>query len=173
VYSKQRLSFISASLIVFLSTSVALAQAQKYSSAVHRIRQEYQTKHFDKANEMAQRLLKRQEASEGKDSPYLIETLNLVIASACAGKKCADTTPWLQQLLELRAKVLGPDHPHVAVTLAMLGENAEMKGELAKAKQYYKQALAIRIKVEPALVEPTRKNLVRIENKMRSKVTKM
>jgi hypothetical protein len=122
---------------------------------------------------MSQKLLKRQEISEGKDSPYLIETLNLVIASACAGKKCADTTPWLLQLLELRKKVLGPDHPHVAVTLAMLGENAEIKGEFAKAKQYFEKALAIRVKVEPALVEPTRKNLVRIESKMKSKVTKM
>ncbi len=158
---------------MFLSASAALAQGDKYSATIHSIRREYQTRHFDKANEMAQKLLKRQVISEGKDSPYLIETLNLVIASACAGKKCADTTPWLLQLLELRKKVLGPDHSHVAVTLAMLGENAEMKGELAKSKQYFEKALAIRVKVEPALVEPTRKNLVRIESKMRSKVTKM
>lgn len=155
------------------SAITAPAQVQKYSCEVDQIRQEYQSKNFGKANELAKRLLRHQEAVEGKDSQYLIETLNLVIASACAGKKCADTTPWLQQLLDLRKKLLGPDHPHVAVTLAMLGENAEMKGELAKAKQYYKKALEIRIKVEPALVEPTRKNLVRIENKMRSKVTKM
>ncbi|MBP7862515.1 tetratricopeptide repeat protein [bacterium] len=169
MHSKQRLSFISASLIVLLSVSTVLAQGNKYSTTIDSIRREYQTRHFDKANQMARRLLKRQEMKEGKDSPYLIETLNLVIASACAGKKCSDTTPWLLRLLELRKKVLGPDHPHVAVTLAMLGENAEMKGELLKAKQYFEEALAIRTKVERALVEPTRKNLVRIESKMRQK----
>ena len=158
---------------MFFAENAVLAQGQKYSLPINSIRQEYQIKHFDKANEMAKKLLRRQEASEGKNSPYLIETLNLVIASACAGNKCADTTPCLLRLLELRKKVLGPDHPHVAVTLAMLGENAEMKGDLAKAKHYFEKALAIRVKVEPALVEPTRKNIVRIESKMRAKVNKM
>ncbi|MCW5823036.1 MAG: tetratricopeptide repeat protein [Cyanobacteria bacterium TGS_CYA1] len=118
---------------------------------------------------MALKLLKKQEERLGKDNPELIEILNLVIASACAGKKCADTTPWLLQLLELRKKVLGPKHPHVAVSLAMLGENAEMKGDLKKARQYYEKALLIRTEVEPSLVQATKRNLVRVDKKLAQK----
>lgn len=169
VRQRQRLSFISAILSTFLSANPVFAKNIHDLTPIQSIRREYQVKHFDKANEMALKLLKKQEKQLGKDSPELIETLNLVIASACAGKKCADTTPWLLQMLELRKKVLGPEHPHVAVTLAMLGENAEMKGDLKKARQYYEKALLLRTKVEPSLVEATKRNLVRIDMKMAQK----
>ncbi len=169
VLQRQRLSFISAILTTFLAANLVFASEKHDLTPVQAIRREYQSKHFDKANQMALKLLKEQEARLGGNSPQLIETLNLVIASACAGKKCADTTPWLLQLLELRKKVLGPEHPHVAVTLAMLGENAEMKGDLKKARQYYEKALSIRMKEEPSLVEATKKNLERIDKKLRQK----
>lgn len=168
VHQRQRLSFISAILTTLLCADSALSHKNELT-ATQNIRREYQSKNFDKANEMALKLLKEQEIENGKDSPKLIETLNLVIASACAGKKCADTTPWLLQLLELRKKVLGPQHPHVAVTLAMLGENAELKGDLKKARQYYEKALLIRTKVEPSLVDATKQNLVRIDKKQNQK----
>lgn len=169
VHQRQRLSFISAILSTYLYASPVFADKPHTLSPVQNIRKEYQTRHFDKANEMALKLLKQQEISLGKNSPELIETLNLVIASACAGKKCRDTTPWLLQLLELRKKILGPEHPHVAVSLAMLGENAEMKGDLKKARLYYEKALLIRQKVEPSLVEPTKRNLERIDKKLAQK----
>lgn len=169
VHQRQRLSFISAILSTFLSANPVCANKNHDLTPIQSIRREYQTKHFDKAHEMALKLLKKQEERLGKDNPELIEILNLVIASACAGKKCADTTPWLLQLLELRKKVLGPKHPHVAVSLAMLGENAEMKGDLKKARRYYEKALLIRTEVEPSLVQATKRNLVRVDKKLAQK----
>ncbi len=165
MYSKQRICFISASLLWILLTLSALCSENSYSSNLSQIRTLYRAKKFSQAHKLALQLLQLQEKSEGKDSPALIETLNLVIASACAQDRCKDTTPWLVRQLELRKKNLGENHPHVAVSLCLLGENAESKGNWLKAEQYYQSALELRKKIEPALVEATGRNLDRVNRK--------
>jgi len=95
-------------------------------------------------------------------SDKLLDSLNRVIAATCAQDRCADTAPYLQEQLEIRQKRLGPNHPHVAVSLCLLAEVDEKKGKWKEAETKYLQALEIRKKVEPQLLSQTEKNLVRV-----------
>jgi serine/threonine protein kinase/Flp pilus assembly protein TadD len=52
----------------------------------------------------------------------------------------------LEKALDIRTKVLGPDHPDVADTLSDLAYVLWRKGDFAKAKVFQEQALAIREK---------------------------
>ncbi len=99
---------------------------------------------FEQAAEMAERVLHSQEQAYGQDDPRLIPALNELIASSCAGAKCPSLGPFYRHLLRIREKTLGPDHPDVATTLALLGEVEQMHGRYADAEQLYERALAIR-----------------------------
>jgi len=54
--------------------------------------------------------------------------------------------PLAERALELREKVLGPEHPDVATALDELGQILHRKGEYARAEPPYQRALAIREK---------------------------
>ncbi|MBX7221615.1 MAG: CHAT domain-containing protein [Blastocatellia bacterium] len=49
--------------------------------------------------------------------------------------------------LELRERLVGPDHPEVAATLNLLAVLAQNQGDFAGAEMYYQRSLAIREKV--------------------------
>ena len=130
---------------------------------------DYRESRFDEALVLAERCLKIQKKAYGPESKELIDTLNRVIAASCAGKKCEDTGPLLREQLDLRVKHLGPDHPHVAVSWALLGELAEKKGDYDKALSCFENALAIRRKSDPTLVENSERNIVRVHQKILEK----
>lgn len=52
----------------------------------------------------------------------------------------------LLRVLAIHRKVLGPEHPDVAISLANLATLSSEKGDMARAEQLYKRALAIREK---------------------------
>lgn len=125
----------------------------------------YKDKDLANAEKAAKWALLLEKVNFGEDSEESIETLNIAIAAACAQDRCADTTPLLEQQLLIRRKHLGNDHPHVAVSLSLLGEAAEKKGDFKLALKYFEDALSIRKKKEPQLVALTEKNLERIRQK--------
>ncbi len=63
-----------------------------------------------------------------------------------AGKYAA-ARPLLLRVLEIRERVLGPEHPDVAETLAYLASNYELTGDYASAEPLELRALKIREKV--------------------------
>lgn len=50
----------------------------------------------------------------------------------------------LEQALELQSKRLGPDHPHVAVTLAKLANLNHARGRIPEARELWEEVLRIR-----------------------------
>ena len=56
----------------------------------------------------------------------------------------AEAIPLAQQVLAMREKALGPDHPDVAGSLNNLAELYNEQGRYAEAEPLYKRALAIR-----------------------------
>jgi CHAT domain-containing protein/Flp pilus assembly protein TadD len=73
------------------------------------------------------------------------ELTSKAIALAQAGKY-AEAIPLAQQVLAIREKVLGPDHPDVATVLNGFGILYEEAGRFAEAESLYKRSLAIREK---------------------------
>jgi CHAT domain-containing protein/Tfp pilus assembly protein PilF len=69
----------------------------------------------------------------------------------------AEAIPLAQQLLAIREKVLGPDHPDVVVALNVLGWLYGNQGRYTEAEPLYKRALAINEKAlgpdHPAVAE--------------------
>ncbi len=125
----------------------------------------YREKNFDLASQTAQRSLEIQKKAKSPNDSQLIETYNQLIAALCVGGKCSDIAPLLQEQLEVRRRSLGADHPHVAVSLSLLGENAEKKRDYEKALKYYEEALAIRKKTDPSLIAQSEKNVLRVHQK--------
>jgi len=122
----------------------------------------YRQKKFVDAQREAKEALRLERNCCEPGSERLLDSLNLVIASACAQDRCADTGPYLEEQLQIRREHLGKEHPHVAVSLCLLGELAEKKQQWKEAEARYIEALAIRKKAEPQLVAQTEKNLTRV-----------
>jgi CHAT domain-containing protein/Flp pilus assembly protein TadD len=73
------------------------------------------------------------------------ELINKAFALYQAGKS-AEAIPLGQQALAIREKLLGPDHPDVAMVLDGLGSLYEKEGRYSEAEPLYKRALTIREK---------------------------
>src|SRR5580704_8615216 len=56
----------------------------------------------------------------------------------------AEAIPLAQQVLAIREKMLGPDHPDVALSLNSLASLYDKQGRYAEAEPLYKRALVIR-----------------------------
>uniref|UniRef100_UPI0035AEEE54 tetratricopeptide repeat protein n=1 Tax=Promineifilum sp. TaxID=2664178 RepID=UPI0035AEEE54 len=55
----------------------------------------------------------------------------------------AGALPYSKRALEIRERVLGPDHPDTATSLNNLGYLLKAQGDLAGARPYYERALAV------------------------------
>src|SRR5262249_41044542 len=73
------------------------------------------------------------------------ELINKASALIQVGKS-AEAIPLAQQVLAIREKLLGPDHPDVAMVLDGLGSLYKKEGRYTEAEALYKRALAIREK---------------------------
>lgn len=129
----------------------------------------YRKKDFVNSQAAAHEALRLERECCDAKSDKLLDSLNLCIAAACAQDRCADTGPLLLEQLEIRRQHLGLNHPHVAVSLCLLGELAEKKGRWKEAEERYKEALAIRKKSEPGLVKRTEENLIRVRSQLERK----
>ena len=88
-------------------------------------------------------VLIRQQRLFGSDSMTLVPTLNNIVRVTCADGKCGSTLPYLQQLLSIRNKNLGPSHRDSLVTLQLIGEAYEKEGKLDKALKYFQEEASI------------------------------
>ena len=85
-------------------------------------------------------------AAEGEDPSEADPLIRRVVELYQAGKY-QEAIPVAQQLLEIRERALGPEHPYTATSLNSLAELYREMGEYAKAGPLYRRALAIREKV--------------------------
>lgn len=127
----------------------------------------YRQKQFARAQTDAKEVLRLQRNCCEPGSEGLLDALNLVIASACAQDRCADTSAYLKEQLDIRRAHLGKEHPHVAVSLCLLGELAEKQQHWQEAAKLYGEALDIRKRSEPGLVASTERILSRVRAHLR------
>ncbi len=71
------------------------------------------------------------------------DELNNKVIELFNGGKIVEAISMAEQLLALREKTLGPDHPDVAQSLNNLAFLYEDQGRYAEAEPLYKRALAI------------------------------
>jgi len=80
----------------------------------------------------------------GEDDPRLAMTLNNMAAIYHSQGKYAMAEPMYQRSLEIKKRVLGPEHLDVATCYHNLAVLHSAKHRYAEAETYYQQALAIR-----------------------------
>jgi tetratricopeptide (TPR) repeat protein/MinD-like ATPase involved in chromosome partitioning or flagellar assembly len=83
----------------------------------------------------------------GFEFPEAARLLNEAGIYLCERGHYPDAEPLYHRALEIRKKVLGPEHPDVATSLNRLAELNKTLGQLAKSEPLYERALAIREKV--------------------------
>jgi CHAT domain-containing protein/Tfp pilus assembly protein PilF len=62
---------------------------------------------------------------------------------AIVGGKYDEAQSMLEKALEIREKIIGPDHPDIAFTLTLEANIAYYKGDLAKAETFFERAIAM------------------------------
>jgi tetratricopeptide (TPR) repeat protein len=70
-------------------------------------------------------------------------TLNNLAGLYHARGRYADAEPFYQRALAIRERVLGPDHPDVALSLNNLAVLYDAQGRYAEAEPLYRRALVI------------------------------
>jgi tetratricopeptide (TPR) repeat protein len=76
----------------------------------------------------------------------LSESLNKQVVTFYQQGRYSEATEIAQEVLQLREKALGPDHPDVAISLNNLAAIYEAQGKYAEAEPLYKRSLEIRKK---------------------------
>src|SRR5208283_5792537 len=71
------------------------------------------------------------------------DALNKKIIELSKAQQYEQAIPLAQQVLAIRQKELGLDHPDVATALSTLAKLYDQQGRRADAEPFYKQALAI------------------------------
>jgi tetratricopeptide (TPR) repeat protein len=79
------------------------------------------------------------------------DDLNKRVIELYRAGKFAEAVPLAQQVLAIREKAFGPDHPDVATALNNLAVLYENQGRYADAEPLYKRVLAIREKALGAI----------------------
>jgi tetratricopeptide (TPR) repeat protein len=98
---------------------------------------------LEEARQLYLTILQAQERLQGSDSTALIPALNNVVRVTCVGGECTATLPYLKQLLEIRTKAFGPGHRDVLMTLGLIGETYEKKGDYGEALTYFQKKVSI------------------------------
>lgn len=83
----------------------------------------------------------RVEASEGKDSPKLMELLNYSIGAQCGKGQCVNALPEVKRLLELRRKYLGERDPLTITAYQLIAEECAKANHFELSEKYLKLAL--------------------------------
>jgi tetratricopeptide (TPR) repeat protein len=82
-------------------------------------------------------------ASRARAQSSTADDLNKRVIELYRAGKFAEAVPLAQQVLAIREKALGPDHPDVAQSLNNLAELYKTQGRYAEAEPLYKRSLAI------------------------------
>lgn len=131
-------------------------------------------KQWSKAQSIYRRILEKRRKSWSASDPRLIGPLNDIIRVTCVDGKCSDTLPFLNDLLSIRVKTLGPWHADVATTYALIAEANEKMQRYAEAIRNFNEATKIRDRVygkTSGISVQSRMNVIRVALKMKDKVT--
>lgn len=116
-------------------------------------------------------LIKRQE-QWGRDDVRLIGPINDVVRVTCVDGKCADTVPYLRDLLSIRLKKSGRWNADVATTYALIAEANEKMQRYPEAIKNFSEAIKIRDHVfgkTAAISVRSRMNVIRVALKDKDK----
>lgn len=100
-----------------------------------------------------------------KEDPRLLLSLSNVVRVTCVDGKCADTLPYLNRMLAIRQKQLGPHHADVATTYALIAEANEKMMHYKDANENFERAVEVRDAVfgkTDSISISTRLNLIRV-----------
>lgn len=164
-----RLQIIIAILVVLAGSTTAHCQpssSQGDLSALERRGREYSNKRqWARAQSVYRTILEKRRQTLPPLDPRLIGPLNDVIRVTCVDGKCADTVPFLNDLLAIRLKHSGPWHADVATTYALIAEANEKMHRYPEAVKNFNQAAKVRDRIygkSASISVQTRMNVIRI-----------
>lgn len=141
--------------------------------AVEKQSREYSNKRqWAKAQTGYKRILEIRQKQWGRDDYRLVGPINDVVRVTCVDGKCADTVPYLNDLLRIRLKKLGHRNADVATTYALIAEASEKMNRYEEALINFRQAVEIRDQLFGKTAEislRTRTNLIRVALKKKDK----
>ncbi len=127
---------------------------------------------WGKAQEVYGQILKKRQKQWGRDDVRLVGPLNDVVRVTCVDGKCADTVPYLRDLLSIRLKKFGEWHADVATTYALVAETNEKMQRYPEAMKNFLEAIKIRDHVfgkTAAISLRSRMNVIRVALKNKDK----
>ena len=151
----------------------ALSDADMQIDALEKQARDHSNKRqWTKAQTGYKRILESRQKQWGRDDYRLIGPINDVVRVTCVDGKCADTVPYLNDLLRIRLKKLGRRNADVATTYALIAEASEKMNRYDAALLNFRQAVEIRDQLFGKTSEMslrTRMNLIRVELKKNDK----
>ena len=101
-------------------------------------------KRYDEALRLDSQVLAIDEKTYPAGHAIIGQAHELVAIDLLDLKRPAEARPHAEKALEIRRKALGPNHPQLAFTLAVMGTLLKAEGRLPEAEQMYLEALRIR-----------------------------
>lgn len=177
-FSKLFSLFVLANLLLLLSAfspaaCAAVENNQQVDAMEKQARELSNKRQWAKAQVLYKRVLDSRRKQWGPDDYRLIAPINDVIRVTCVDGKCADTVPYLNDLLRIRLKKFGRRNADVATTYALIAEANEKMHRYNEALAHFKQAVEIRDQLFGKTAEMsvrTRMNLIRVSLKKNDKV---
>jgi tetratricopeptide (TPR) repeat protein len=149
------------------------AGADPEMNALEKQAREYSDKRqWAKAQAVYGSILEKRRREWGPDDFRLVGPINNVVRVTCVDGKCADTVPYLQDLLRIRLKKFGLRNADVATTYALIAEANEKMRRYDEAMKNFGEAVQIRDELYGKTAEMslrTRMNLIRVAIKKNDK----
>jgi tetratricopeptide (TPR) repeat protein len=127
---------------------------------------------WGKAQDVYRQILIKRQKQWGRDDVRLVGPLNDLVRVTCVDGKCADTVPYLRDLLSIRLKKFGQWNADVATTYALVAEANEKMQRYPEAKKNFLEAIKIRDHVfgeTAAISVRSRINVIRVALKSQDK----
>lgn len=150
--------------------SLAEAPVRSVENLEIAARQFSDQKQWGSAQDLYRKILNLNEQRWGKDDPRLLTSLNNVVRVTCVDGKCADTVPFLSQMLKIRLKQFGRNHADTATTYALIGEANEKMFRFREARANFVEAVTVRDAVfgkTDSISISSRLNLIRVALKQK------
>ena len=139
--TRRRLSVI-AVLCLLLHPTQASAQDNLWETCIKAGMQSYRQGKYAEAEVQFLAALKEAENFDPED-PRLDRSLNFLVELYLAQGMDAEVEPHLKRSLEIKEKILGPEHADVAAGLNQLAELYRAQDKFAEAEPLYRRALGI------------------------------
>lgn len=149
------------------------ALQERYIEKLEKTARDYSNRRsWKNAQEIYGEILQKRQKQWGRDDIRLIGPLNDVVRVTCVDGKCANTVPFLNDLLAIRLKKFGKWNADVATTYALIAEANEKMQRYPEALKNFKEVILIRDKVfgkTSAMAIRTRFNVIRVALKAKNK----